>query len=98
LAEYIDGKIVKSNTPAEVGKYFQNTPKNSFSIRSTYSLRKLSVGGGPRFMELPWQHQKHSSGWELLDLNNAYYFDRLGGGHLIPGAAHSVMLSTGFHF
>jgi hypothetical protein len=49
-------------------------------------------------MELPWQHHKHSSGRELLDLNNAYYFDRLGGGHLIPGAARSVMLSTGFHF
>jgi catecholate siderophore receptor len=34
----------------------------------------------------------------LYNLNDAYYFDRLGGGHLIPGAARSVMLSTNFRF
>jgi len=32
----------------------------------------------------------------LYNLNDAYYFDRLGGGHLIPGAGRSVMVSTGF--
>ncbi len=34
----------------------------------------------------------------LYNLTNAYYFDRLGGGHLIPGAGRSVMVSTGFRF
>jgi catecholate siderophore receptor len=117
---FIDGKIVKSNTPAEVGKYFQNTPKNSFSIWSTYRVRKLSLGGGPRFVDrrygnntntrsVPnyWTldalasypvHSKMDLRINLYNLNNAYYFDRLGGGHLIPGAARSVSASTSFHF
>jgi catecholate siderophore receptor len=34
----------------------------------------------------------------LYNLNDAYYFDRLGGGHLIPGASRSVNLSLGFKF
>jgi catecholate siderophore receptor len=34
----------------------------------------------------------------LYNLTNDYYFDRLGGGHLIPGAGRSVMVSTGFRF
>ena len=117
---FINGKIVQSNTPVEVGKYFQNTPKNSFSIWSTYSLRKLSLGGGPRFMDRRYGnntntrvvgsywtldalasypiHPKMDLRLNLYNLNNAYYFDRLGGGHLIPGAARSVMVSTAFHF
>jgi len=34
----------------------------------------------------------------LYNLTNERYFDRLGGGHLIPGAGRSVMVSTGFRF
>jgi catecholate siderophore receptor len=34
----------------------------------------------------------------LYNLNNAYYFDRLGGGHLIPGAARSSNISLNFRF
>jgi catecholate siderophore receptor len=34
----------------------------------------------------------------LYNLTDEYYFDRLGGGHLIPGAGRSVMISTGFRF
>jgi catecholate siderophore receptor len=34
----------------------------------------------------------------LYNLTNDYYFDRLGGGHLIPGAGRSVMVTTGFRF
>jgi catecholate siderophore receptor len=34
----------------------------------------------------------------LFNLNDAFYFDRLGGGHLIPGAGRSVNLSLGFRF
>jgi catecholate siderophore receptor len=34
----------------------------------------------------------------LYNLNNAYYFDRLGGGHLVPGAARSANVSFNFHF
>lgn len=34
----------------------------------------------------------------LYNLTNEYYFDRLGGGHIVPGAGRSVMVSTGFRF
>jgi catecholate siderophore receptor len=34
----------------------------------------------------------------LYNLTDEYYFDRLGGGHLIPGASRSVMVSTSFRF
>ena len=34
----------------------------------------------------------------LYNLTDAYYFDRLGGGHLIPGAARSANVSLGFRF
>lgn len=117
---YIDGKIVKSNTPAEVGRYFQNTPKNSFSIWTSYSVKKLSVGLGPRFADRRFGNNTNTrwvpSYWtldalasyplsgkvdlrlNLYNLNNAFYFDRLGGGHLIPGAARSASLSMGFRF
>jgi catecholate siderophore receptor len=32
----------------------------------------------------------------LYNLTDAYYFDRLGGGHLVPGAGRSVSVSAGF--
>ena len=117
---YIDGKIIKSNTPAEVGKYFQNTPKNSFSIWSSYSVKKLSLGFGPRFVDRRFGNNINTrsvpSYWtldalaaypisskvdlrfNLYNLNNAFYFDRLGGGHLIPGAARSASIAMGFRF
>jgi catecholate siderophore receptor len=34
----------------------------------------------------------------LYNLTNDYYFDRLGGGHLVPGAGRSVLVSAGFKF
>lgn len=34
----------------------------------------------------------------VFNLNNAYYFDRLGGGHLIPGPSRSASVSLGFRF
>jgi catecholate siderophore receptor len=117
---YIDGRIVESNTPAEVGRYFQNTPKNSFSIWSTYRLGKLSLGAGPRFVDRRYGnntntrmvrsywtldalasypvHEKIDLRLNVYNLNDAFYFDRLGGGHVIPGAARSVSVSTNFRF
>lgn len=32
------------------------------------------------------------------NLTDKYYFDRIGGGHIVPGAGRVVMLSTGFSF
>ena len=34
----------------------------------------------------------------LSNMNNAYYFERLGGGHLIPGPSRYALFSTNFHF
>ena len=34
----------------------------------------------------------------ITNLTDKYYFDRLGGGHLVPGPARSVLLSTNFRF
>jgi catecholate siderophore receptor len=117
---YIDGKIVKSNNPLEVGRYFQNTPKNSFSVWASYSLKRISLGIGPRFVDKRFGNNTNTrsvpSYWtldalaslpvsskmdlrfNLYNLNNAFYFDRLGGGHLIPGAARSASVAMGFRF
>jgi catecholate siderophore receptor len=123
LAGYtlLDSRIVRSNLPAEVNRRFQNTPRNSFNIWTTYLLRsRLNLGGGVRFIGRRFGNNANTR-WvdnyytidalvsfpitskidlrlNLYNLNNAYYFDRLGGGHLIPGAGRSAMVSTGFRF
>jgi catecholate siderophore receptor len=117
----LDGEIVKSNTPAEVGRRIQNTPRNSFNIWTTYLLpHQITLGGGPRFVgrrfgnnintrqvEAYWLLDAMASfpvsrhldlRLNLYNLTNKYYFDRLGGGHLIPGAGRSALVSAGFRF
>ena len=42
--------------------------------------------------------EKLSFRLNLYNLNNAFYFDRLGGGHLIPGAGRSASIAMGFRF
>ena len=114
-------EIVDSNTPAEVGKSLQNTPKNSLSLWTSYtSPWKLSVGGGARFVDDRFGNNTNTRRVDsyytidgmasypvngridlrlnLYNLNNAFYFDRLAGGHLMPGAGRAVSLSTGFKF
>ena len=34
----------------------------------------------------------------LFNLSDKYYFDRIGGGHIVPGPGRSAMLSTSFRF
>jgi catecholate siderophore receptor len=34
----------------------------------------------------------------LSNLTDEYYFERLGGGHLIPGPSRYVLVTTNFHF
>jgi catecholate siderophore receptor len=123
LAGYtlLDSRVVRSNTPAEVNRRFQNTPRNSFNLWTTYLVRsKLNLGGGVRFIGRRFGNSTNTR-WvdnyytidglisypitskidlrlNLYNLNDAYYFDRLGGGHLVPGAGRSVMVSTGFRF
>ena len=117
----LDSEIVKSNTPAEVGRRIQNTPRNSFNIWTTYLLpHRITLGGGPRFVgrrfgnnvntrqvEAYWLLDAMASfpvsrhldlRLNLYNLTNEYYFDRLGGGHLVPGAGRSILVSAGFRF
>jgi catecholate siderophore receptor len=116
----IDARIRSSNTPAEIGRTFQNTPRNSASIWATYTAKRFTLGLGPRFMGRRFgnnintrkvdsyatvdamvsyrAHEKLDLRLNLSNLNDAYYFDRLGGGHLIPGPSRYVLLTTNFHF
>ncbi len=116
----IDARIKTSNTPAEVGRYFQNTPRNAASVWLTYTARKFTVGLGPRFMGrrfgnnintrqvdsyatldlmTSYQFNRHLDlRFNLSNLNNEYYFDRLGGGHLIPGPSRFAQVTTNFRF
>ena len=116
----IDARIQSSNNPLEVGKHFQNTPRNAASVWVTYAARRLTLGAGPRVMDRRYGNNTNTrfvDGFWTLDamasyrvnryldlqlnmsnLNNAYYFERLGGGHLIPGASRYVLFTTNFHF
>jgi catecholate siderophore receptor len=116
----IDARIRSSNTPAEVGRTFQNTPRNAASIWLTYTARKFTVGVGPRFMGkrygnntntrvvdayktvdvmASYQVSSHlDMRFNLSNANNAYYFERIGGGHVVPGPSRYAMISTTFHF
>jgi catecholate siderophore receptor len=122
LASYtlIDARIKSSNNPAEVGKKFQNTPRNSASVWATYTARRFMVGLGPRFMGkrygnntntrfvdsfmtldamASYQVSKHLDvRFNVSNLNNDYYFERLGGGHLVPGASRYALVTTNFRF
>lgn len=116
----IDARIRSSNTPAEVGRKFQNTPRNAASVWITYTARKLTLGVGPRFMGMRYGNNVNTRfvgsystvdamasykvnnhldvRFNVSNLNDAYYFERLGGGHLIPGPSRWAMVTTNFHF
>ena len=116
----IDARIRSSNTPAEVGRFFQNTPRNSASVWATYTAKRFTVGLGPRFMGKRFGNNLNTrkvDAYATLDamgsfnvsryldlqlnlsnLNDSYYFERLGGGHLIPGPSRYVRVTTNFHF
>ncbi|HST23939.1 MAG TPA: TonB-dependent siderophore receptor [Blastocatellia bacterium] len=118
---YLDSEIVESNTPAEVGRELQNTPKHSLNLWTTYQFPfKLNFGGGARFVDGRFGNnintRRVDSYWtidmlasyplndhidlrfNLYNLANEFYFDRLGGGHLVPGPARSANVSVGFRF
>jgi catecholate siderophore receptor len=116
----IDARIRTSNTPAEIGRYFQNTPRNSASIWATYTAKRFTVGLGPRFMGRRFGNNintRRVDAYATVDamfsykvnerldlrlnisnLNDSYYFERLGGGHVIPGPSRYALLTTNFHF
>jgi catecholate siderophore receptor len=116
----MDGKIVESNTPAEVGRRMINTPSHSVNTWTTWSLQRLQLGGGLRIASRRYGNTTNTRSVDayatvdamasyrlhrvvdlrlnLYNLNNAYYFDRLAGGHLIPGPSRAAVVGTTFHF
>ncbi len=116
----LDSRIVESNTPAEVGRRFINTPQHSFSLWTTYLVRRFEFGGGARFVGLRYGNNTNTrfvEGYRVIDgmasyrltetlvlrlnvynLTDTYYFERLTGGHVVPGPGRSAMISTSFRF
>lgn len=114
----IDARIRSSNTPAEVGRMFQNTPRNAASTWFTYTAKRFTLGVGPRFVGrrfgnnantrqvdaygtvdgmVSYQVNKHLDlRLNVSNLNDSYYFERLGGGHLIPGPSRYALVTTNF--
>ncbi len=123
LAAYtlLADKVVESNNPSEIGNHLANTPRNSFSLWTTYRFPfRLEIGGGARFGDKRFSNTTNNrfveSYWLLdatasyrinkfvdlrLNLNNItdkYYFDRITGGQVVPGAARTILFTTNFHF
>jgi catecholate siderophore receptor len=77
---YLDSKILKSNTPTEVGKHLLNTPKHSFSAWTTYKLPfGLELGGGGRYVSSRFTSNANTrkvSGYWTADATAAYSFSK----------------------
>ena len=82
------GKLSLGGGARFVGRRFGNTI-NTRSVGSYWSLDAMVLFPVSRHLDLRLN---------LYNLNNVYYFDRLAGGHLIPGVGRSLSLTTGFRF
>jgi catecholate siderophore receptor len=123
LAGYtlLDSATVESRNTGEIGKTLVNTPRNSFNLWSTYSLRNgFHFGGGARFVDRRFGNTINTrfvdAYWtfdvmasypisrfmdlklNIYNLSDKFYFDRIAGGHIVPGPGRSAMLSTSFRF
>jgi catecholate siderophore receptor len=117
---FLDGEVVESNTPAEVGHVLANTPRHSLSVWATTRLRALDLGLGARYSGERYANtttnRRVDGHWvwdamaglalggslslrlNLTNLADVYYFDRLGGGHLVPGAGRRALFSADVKF
>lgn len=81
-------RLTLGGGPRFVGKRFGNNTNTRF-VEGYWTLDALASMPVTRYLDLRLN---------LYNLTNAYYFDRLGGGHLIPGAGRSALVSMGFRF
>jgi len=118
---FLDSEVAKSKNPVEIGRDLSNTPRNSFSLWTTYELPAgFEIGAGaqyvgdrvnsttaPRLAEAYWLADamlawrlNQNLGFRLngYNLGDKTYIDRVGGGHFIPGAGPSAVLTTDFTF
>jgi catecholate siderophore receptor len=123
LAGYtlLDSATIESRNTREIGKELVNTPRNSFNLWSTYTLRNgFHFGGGARFVDRRFGNTINTrfvdAYWtfdlmasypitrymdlklNIYNLSDKFYFDRIGGGHIVPGPGRAAMLSTSFRF
>jgi catecholate siderophore receptor len=114
---WLDSAIVRSNTPAELGRRLVNTPRHALSLWTTVEAgSRLMLGVGLRTSSRRFANTANTRqvpGYWLVDamaslalgrhlalrlngnnLADAYYFDRLGGGHVVPGAGRALQLSA----
>ena len=113
---FMRSEITRSNTAAEIGREFANTPDHSLSLWTMFRLPwDVEVGGGTQYVGDRFNSNtgaRTAPGYWLVDAMAAYrvserltlrlngfnladerYIDRVGGGHFIPGAARSAMLT-----
>ncbi len=81
--------------------------KFSFGIGPRYMGKRYGNNTNTRIVDSYWTVDAMGSytvnehldlRLNLTNLNNSYYFDRLGGGHIIPGASRGVLMTTNFRF
>ena len=100
-------KLKNQTIRRRLARGFRTHRGTHLTFGRTYQFKKLTIGGGPRFVGRRFGNNINTrqveSYWtleamaaypvtskldlrlNLYNLNDAYYFDRLGGGHLVPG-------------
>ncbi|HEU0184825.1 MAG TPA: TonB-dependent siderophore receptor [Blastocatellia bacterium] len=81
-------RITLGGGPRLVGRRFGNNT-NSRQVDAYWLLDAMASFPVSKHLDLRVN---------LYNLTNDYYFDRLGGGHIVPGAGRSVLVSAGFRF
>jgi catecholate siderophore receptor len=85
---YSFGKLELGGGARFIGRRFSNTT-NTRQVDGYWTADAMASYPVGRHLSLRLN---------LYNLNDAYYFERLGGGHLIPGPSRAAMVSTNFHF
>ena len=74
---WLDGEIVASNDPAELGKRTPNTPDHSFSLWTAYEVSRLTLGGGLSYVGERFSNATNArmaDGYWVADAMAAYRF------------------------
>ena len=71
-----------------VGKRFGNTTNTRF-VESHYLIDAMASYRINKYVNLRAN---------AYNLTNEYYFDRIGGGHLVPGAGRYALFGVGLNF
>lgn len=87
-ATYSHKRFLLGGGPRFVGRRYGNNA-NTRSVDSYWTLEAMAGYDVTRWLGIRMN---------LFNINDAYYFDRLGGGHVIPGPSRSLQFSTNFHF